>query len=158
MFKENQNIPSKLPNASEMETIIGPSVKVEGDFVTEGNIVVEGTVCGTIKTTQNLKVGANSKIFADISCENALIAGEIQGNMKINNRLEMAPSAKIFGDIKVKTLAMAPGSILNGKCQMTDSHKSPRPDFSRQEKIELKAEAKTENKTEIKKKAPVSQD
>jgi len=61
--------------ANETDTIIGPSVKVEGDFVTEGNIIVEGTICGTIKTSQSLKIGPTAKIFANIWADNALIAG-----------------------------------------------------------------------------------
>ena len=39
----------KESSGHETDTIIGPSVKVEGDFVTEGNIIIEGTICGTIK-------------------------------------------------------------------------------------------------------------
>lgn len=135
MFKESQT-------TNEPETIIGPSVKVEGDFITEGNIIIEGVVCGTIKTTQNLRVGAKSKIFAHITAENALIAGEVQGNIKVNNKLELANTAKVFGDIKAETLTVAGGSILNGRCQMGDNKsKSPKPDFSKQEKIDLKPPA-----------------
>lgn len=134
MFKET-------PTTHETETVIGPSVKVEGDFVTEGNVIVEGMICGTIKTSKNLKVGPKSKIFANISAENALISGEIQGNLKINDRLELTSTGKIYGDIKVGTLIVAAGSILNGKCQMgTIKEKSIKPDFSKQEKIELKTQ------------------
>lgn len=143
MFKENR--PETTP-LNEIETIIGPSVKVEGDFVTEGNMIVEGTVSGSIKTARNLKVGAKSKIFANISAENALIAGEVQGNIRTNNKLELVSTAKVFGDIKAEILTIAAGSLLNGKCQMGENkNKSPRPDFSRQEKIELKpAEPETD--------------
>lgn len=134
MFKET-------PTTNEVETIIGPSVKVEGDFVTEGNVIVEGMICGTIKTLKNLKVGSKSKIFANVSAENALVSGEIQGNLKINDKLELTSTGKIFGDIKVGTLIVAAGSILNGKCQMgTAKEKATKPDFSKQEKIELKLE------------------
>jgi len=150
MFKET-------PETNETETVIGPSVKVEGDFVTEGNVIVEGMICGTIKTSRNLKVGPKSRIFANISAENALISGEIQGNLQISDRLELTSTAKIFGDIKVGTLIIAAGSVLNGKCQMgTTKEKSIKPDFSKQGKIDLKskeiAEITTENKIGSKKK------
>lgn len=132
MFKENQT-------TSETDTIIGPSVKVEGDFVTEGNVIVEGTICGTIKTSKSLKVGPTSKIFANIWADNALIAGEIQGNLNISDKLELTSSAKIFGDIKTGNLSIAPGAILNGKCQMADGkNKAAKPEFSKQKKLELK--------------------
>lgn len=133
MFKETPGSPH------ETDTVIGPSVKVEGDFVTEGNVIVEGTICGTIKTAKNLKVGPSSKIFANIWADNALIAGEIQGNLVITNKLELTQTAKIFGDVKTSAISIANGASLNGKCQMAENkNKAVRPEFSKQKKIELK--------------------
>ena len=142
MFKE---APANAGN--ETETIIGPSVKVEGDLITEGNVIVEGMVCGTIKTSKNLKIGGRSKIFANISAENILVAGEIQGNVRVKEKLELTSTAKIFGDIRTNILIVAPGSSINGKCQMGDGkNKTPKPNFSKQERIDLK-EAETETES-----------
>lgn len=102
----------------EAETIVGPSVKVEGNFVSKGNIRVEGQVVGSIKTEKDLKVGEKAKITANISAVNAFIAGEIKGNVKARDRLEMASTAKIFGDVEAKTLIINAGAVLNGKCTM----------------------------------------
>lgn len=136
MFKENQS------GVQETDTIIGPSVKVEGDFVTEGNIIVEGIICGTIKTSQNLKVGPESKIFANISAENALVAGEVQGNLNISGKLELTSTAKIFGDVRTGTISIASGATINGKYQMGDNkNKAVRPEFSKQKRIELKTQS-----------------
>lgn len=112
MFKE---IYSK---AEEMETIIGPSVKVEGDFTSKGNVTVEGAVHGTLKTDKDLKVGSGARIAANVFATNAFIAGEVKGNVKVNNRLELTDTSKILGDIEAKTLIMASGALLNGKCSM----------------------------------------
>lgn len=139
MFKEGSG------PTNEVDTIIGPSVKVEGDFVTEGNIIIEGTICGSIKTHKNLKVGPQAKIFANISAENALIAGEIQGNLNISGKMELTSSAKIYGDIKVGNLNVASGAMINGKCQMSDNkNRSPKPEFSKQKKLDLKADNEEE--------------
>ncbi len=132
MFKETQGV-------SETDTIIGPSVRVEGDFITEGNIIVEGTICGTIKTTKNLKIGPQAKIFANVSASNALIAGEIQGNLQVSGKLELTSTAKIFGDVRTSAMSMASGAVINGKCSMGgDGKKSNKPELAKQRKIELK--------------------
>ena len=39
------------------ETIVGPSVKIQGDLNSEGNIRIEGQVTGKVQTTQNVYVG-----------------------------------------------------------------------------------------------------
>lgn len=102
----------------DVETIIGPSVKVEGDFTSKGNVTVEGVVHGTLKTDKDLKVGVGAKISASVFATNAYIAGEVKGNVKVGGRLELTDTSKIYGDIEAKTVIMAAGAIMNGKCTM----------------------------------------
>jgi hypothetical protein len=41
----------------EVETVVGPSVNVEGDFASEGNIVVKGTVAGSDEPWEDSNIG-----------------------------------------------------------------------------------------------------
>ena len=102
----------------ETETIIGPSVKVEGDFASKGNVTVEGAVYGTLKTDKDLKIGTAAKISANVFATNAFIAGEVKGNVKVGGKLELTDTSKILGDVEAKILIIAAGAILNGKCSM----------------------------------------
>ena len=124
----------------EIETIIGPSVQVEGDFIAAGDVVVEGMVSGKLKTEKNLRVGTGAKIFASVAAQNALIAGEIQGNVKVDGNLELTGTARVFGDVKAKTLTIASGACLHGKCQAGEDRKS------KLEKIEERAKPKLREK------------
>ena len=126
----------KEESGDNIETIIGPSVQVEGNFVANGNVIIEGIVSGTIRTEKNLKVGVNAKIFANVSAANALIAGEVQGNIKIKENLELTNTAKVFGDIKTKVLNINSGASLNGKCQAGDDKKSRLEKIEDHQKIE----------------------
>lgn len=105
--------------ANEFETIIGPSVKVKGDFNGQGNIIVEGVVEGNLKTNGNLEVGKTAKITANVEAKEAKIGGQISGNVKIKGFLEITATARIFGDIETSSLSIERGAILNGKCVMT---------------------------------------
>ncbi len=100
------------------ETIIGATVKLEGDFAGESNVVVEGTVRGSMKTKQNLRIAQNAKIFASIEAQNASIAGEVHGNIKVIEQLELLSTARINGDIEAKSISVANGASLNGKISM----------------------------------------
>lgn len=106
------------------ETVIGPSVKVKGDFHGMGNIIVEGVLSGTLKTSGNLTVGEKAKITASIEAKEASIAGEIRGNIKTRGYLEISSSAKIFGDIEASVLSIEKGALINGKCTMGASESS----------------------------------
>lgn len=108
----------------EVETIIGPSVKVKGDFHGQGNIIVEGIVEGSIKTINNLYVGDKARVTANVEAKEARIGGEIIGNIKTKGYLEIAPSARITGDIEAVSLSIARGAVFNGKCTMGTGDKA----------------------------------
>lgn len=117
MFAKNS-----LPEGDykDVETIIGASVKVEGNFVCDGSMVIDGEVKGNVKTSKNLNVGPKALIVADVQSGNARVAGEIRGNLKVNGLLELSESAKITGDIQAVALIVAKGATLNGRCTMSD--------------------------------------
>lgn len=114
MFKGQD---SKAP---AQDTIIASGVKVEGDFNSQGNIIIDGEVIGSLKTDQDLFVGEGAKISASVAATNAKISGTVHGNIKVKERLELAASSKIIGDIKAKILSVEPGATLNGKLTMGD--------------------------------------
>ncbi|MDO9509742.1 MAG: polymer-forming cytoskeletal protein [Candidatus Magasanikbacteria bacterium] len=101
-----------------IDTVVGPSVNVEGDFSSEGNIIVKGTVAGSVHTSKVLSVESGAKIIANVRAGSALIAGEVRGNMKIKESLELSATARILGDIEVKVLSVEPGAVIFGKITM----------------------------------------
>lgn len=102
----------------EVETVVGPSVNVEGDFASEGNIIVKGTVAGSVHTSRHLSVEAGAKVLANVRSGSATIAGEVRGNMKIKESLELTSTARVLGDIEVKTLVVEAGALVTGKISM----------------------------------------
>ncbi len=104
----------------EVETVVGPSVNVEGDFASEGNIVVKGTVSGSVTTSRFLLVEPGAKIVANVRAGSAKIAGEIKGNMKIRESLELTATARVMGDIEAKILVIEAGALLFGKGGMPE--------------------------------------
>ncbi len=107
-----------LSDSLAAETVVGPSVKIQGDLNSEGNIKIEGHVTGKVTTTQSVYVGQAAKITADILAGNAIIAGEIMGNIKVGGNLILQGTAKIKGDISCSILRVEDGAIFSGKCSM----------------------------------------
>jgi len=119
MFKQSE----EKTNFKEVETIIGPSVKVKGNFTGQGNIIVEGILEGGLKTASNIFVGNKAKISASVEAKEAKIGGEVSGNVKIKGYLEITSSAKILGDIECSSISIERGAVLNGKCTMAVDEK-----------------------------------
>jgi cytoskeletal protein CcmA (bactofilin family) len=102
----------------QAETVVGPSVNIQGDLISEGNIRIEGAVNGKVKTSQSVQVGEAARITADVSAGNAIIAGEIQGNLKISGSLVLSSTARVLGDIACSILRVEDGAQFTGKCAM----------------------------------------
>ena len=106
------------PQQDDVETIVGPSVHVEGDFASEGNILVKGSVSGNVKTSKLLTVEHGARILANVRSGDAHVSGEIKGNVRVQERLELTASAQILGDIICTVLVVEPGALIQGKINM----------------------------------------
>jgi cytoskeletal protein CcmA (bactofilin family) len=100
-----------------VETVIGPTVHVEGDFVGEQDVLVEGAVTGTLKTKGNLRVGEKAVVEAEVEANSAVIAGTIRGNITVKDRIELQASAHIEGDFVAQTISVEPGATIRGHCE-----------------------------------------
>ena len=114
-------------NNTTAESIVGPSVKIEGDLKSQGNLRIDGTVTGKVKTTQNLFVGESANISADVEAENAVIGGSVQGNTKVSGVLQLTRTARVTGDINCGSLQVEQGAFFIGKCQMRDTENNVQP-------------------------------
>lgn len=111
-------------DGKDLETIIGATVKVDGNFVGSGDVVVEGQVAGTLRTSKNLRVGETAKIKADVEAANIIVAGEIRGHVKCGGKIELTETGKIFGNVDTQTIIVAHGAVLHGKLTMA-GHEAP---------------------------------
>jgi len=115
MFSKNQ---TTTPSAKGIETIIGPSVKVEGDFKGEGDLVIEGVLIGALQTKNNLKIGKNALIEASVKANNAFISGKVKGNILVKGKVEITGTAVILGNIKAQIISIESGALIKGELDM----------------------------------------
>ncbi|MBT4349605.1 polymer-forming cytoskeletal protein [bacterium] len=115
MFSKNQPV----HQVKNIETIIGPSVKVEGDFTGEGDLVIEGMLVGNLSTKNNLKVGQNAIIQATVKANNAFISGKVKGDITVKGKLEITSTAVILGDIKAQIISIESGALIKGSLVMS---------------------------------------
>jgi cytoskeletal protein CcmA (bactofilin family) len=115
-------------------------VRVEGDFTSNGNVVIGGDVQGSVKTAGDLCVQASAKIHANVEAKNANIAGEVRGNLSVQGTLDLAATSRIDGDIAAETLIVVAGAQVNGAIRMPGSPVSLPPAEEERETGEEKEE------------------
>jgi cytoskeletal protein CcmA (bactofilin family) len=115
MFKFMFNRENKLEKIKDAETIIGPSIKVKGNFHGKGNIVIDGSLEGSLKTDANVFIGEKAKVNANIDANEAFISGEISGNIRIKKYLAIGKTAYITGDVQCGEISIERGALINGQ-------------------------------------------
>ena len=98
-----------------MPTIIGADFRVKGDISCEGDIQLEGTVDGNVKSLR-LTVGESGAVHGDVNAESVRVQGKIVGTIRAKS-VELAGSGHVTGDILHETLTVDNGAFLNGHCR-----------------------------------------
>jgi cytoskeletal protein CcmA (bactofilin family) len=106
---------TKLERLKDAETVIGSAIKVKGNFQGQGNIIVEGSLEGSLKTDATVYIGDQAKIVANIDAKDATITGEVRGNIRTKNALAIGSTARIYGDLQYGEISIERGAIVNGQ-------------------------------------------
>lgn len=102
----------------KIDTIIGPSSRLEGKINASGTVRIDGTYNGDIYTDGDVIVGETGFIDGNIFSTNSSITGKVSGNVNCKGLLEILPSGKLLGDVEVKSISISDGAIFKGKCSM----------------------------------------
>jgi cytoskeletal protein CcmA (bactofilin family) len=104
---------------------IGKSISIRGDLTGNEDMVIEGQVEGKVDLPNNqLTVGANGKVKAEIHAKGVVIVGHVDGNVIGLERVEIQATGRVEGDVSTPKLVVSEGAQLNGAIKMT--HKGDR--------------------------------
>ena len=98
--------------------LIGSGTQITGDINSTGDVRIDGTLYGNITLQGRLVIGHNGKIEGNVTCQNADVSGEIKGKLNVNETLVLKNTSKILGDIVTGKIAIEPGALFTGTCNM----------------------------------------
>jgi cytoskeletal protein CcmA (bactofilin family) len=106
------------PAPSSGATTIARGVKVEGDFASQGDVVIEGEVHGKISAAGTLTIGPEAVIKADVTADEANISGLLEGNLTVKKQVVLHATARIKGDLIAERATVESGAVLDGRVQI----------------------------------------
>jgi cytoskeletal protein CcmA (bactofilin family) len=130
-----------MPKTGEFAHI-GKSVVIKGELSGSEDLYIDGTVEGTIQLRgNNLVIGPNGHVHADVSTKVVVIQGKLEGNIRATERVELRKSAVIVGDIITQRIAMEDGAYVKGKVEI--QRETANPSSPPAAKPELQVEARS---------------
>jgi cytoskeletal protein CcmA (bactofilin family) len=117
MFSETKKDKQMTEGASS-QNIIAQGTKMIGDFTSEGDFRIDGTIEGNIKTSGKVVVGKAGLIKGTLNGTDAYFEGKFSGKLTLSGTLTLKSSAHIEGEVMVGKLAVEPGATFNVTCAM----------------------------------------
>lgn len=99
-------------------SIIGSNLMVDGTISGDQNLVIEGTVKGTIELRSDLRVGAKARVEATVHAKNVVVEGTVIGDLSAENRVDLIASAVVEGNIRSPKIIVAEGAKFRGTVDM----------------------------------------
>jgi cytoskeletal protein CcmA (bactofilin family) len=130
MFKKGQEkgdptkssslrIGQQQPIRAKNVSVIGPTLVIKGELSADEDLVIEGTIEGTIAHhKKNLTIGKHGRVTADIHASSVLVEGELNGDIHSDGLVSLAKGARVTGDLYCNRLVTEEGARFNGKIEM----------------------------------------
>ena len=122
MFDKKEEV---VAASGAAETVVGTSVKLKGTLKSDGDITVDGSVNGEVKTKGTVNIGPNAHIIANVQAKNVNISGTVQGNVTASEKLSISESGRVFGDVAANILSISAGAVFSGKSTMNEAVTQP---------------------------------
>jgi len=112
---------------------IGASIFIKGDLSGEEDLVIEGRVEGKVDLKQNnVTVGKNGKVKADVFGRVVTIEGEVTGNVFAREQAILRQSGAISGNIQAPRVILEDGSRFKGSIDMETPKELAAPNRERE--------------------------
>jgi cytoskeletal protein CcmA (bactofilin family) len=103
---------------AEDQTVIGSSITINGEFLSQEDVSVLGTIRGKIETTADLFVEDGGMIEAEVITRNIDVRGVIVGNVIASDRFQIHPGGSVTGDVRAPRVVLADGGKYKGNIEM----------------------------------------
>lgn len=114
-----------MPVAEGTAATIGKSVQISGELKGSEDLVVDGTIEGTITLNESrLTIGPNAHVQANVSARDVVILGSLTGDISASGRVELRAGANLKGDIRAARLSIEENAIFSGKVDLTAAERS----------------------------------
>ena len=115
--------------SNSVPSIISADLQIDGNVTSEGDIQIDGTVNGDIKT-RTLTLGEKGKVRGAIRADSARVCGTVEGEVCAATII-LTKTAKVRGDVLHESLAIEAGAFIDGHCRRSSGEEIKREEPQR---------------------------
>lgn len=99
--------------------LLSSGVSIKGDVTFRTELVIDGKVEGTIKSSGTLTVGEHGRILGEIRAGSVTVRGTVEGNVFASDRCALQAGATLRGDIEAPRLAVDENATFFGSAKIS---------------------------------------
>jgi len=99
-------------------TVIGDGLTIEGEVTGDDEVVVHGTLRGTLTTSDAVSVASGGVVESDVTASSVSVAGQVTGNVSAQERVDIQAGGRLIGDVKAARFTIADGASFKGSVDM----------------------------------------
>lgn len=112
-------VPETRPAAAVARaSVLGPTLRFRGELSAQEDLIVQGSVEGSITHTQSLTIGADGSMKGDIRARIIVIDGKVDGDMYATESVSIRATAKVKGNIFAPRIGITDGAFFQGEIDM----------------------------------------
>ncbi len=107
----------EVPRAS----VLGPTLRFRGELSAQEDLVVQGSVEGSITHTQSLTIGTDGSMKGDIRARVIVVDGKVEGDLYATESVNIRATAKVKGNVFAPRVGITEGAFFQGQVEMQPS-------------------------------------
>ena len=112
---------ARVQEAAPRASVLGPSLRFRGELSAQEDLIVQGSVEGSITHTQSLTVGTDGSMKGDIRARVIVIDGKVEGDMYATESVNIRATAKVKGNVFAPRVGITEGAFFQGQIEMQPS-------------------------------------
>lgn len=105
--------------AHEGASIVGESLHFKGELSVSEDLVIEGTVEGSIKQDKaSLTVMPKGRLIANVDATTIFVEGSVKGDLHATESVKVRKGGEVEGNIIAPSISIEEGATFNGSVEM----------------------------------------
>jgi cytoskeletal protein CcmA (bactofilin family) len=111
----------RTPEAAPRASVLGPTLRFRGELSAQEDLIIQGSVEGSITHTQSLTVGTDGSMKGDIRARVIVIDGKVEGDLYATESVNIRATAKVKGNVFAPRVGITEGAFFQGQIEMQPS-------------------------------------
>jgi cytoskeletal protein CcmA (bactofilin family) len=112
---------ARVQEAAPRASVLGPTLRFRGELSAQEDLLVQGSVEGSITHTQSLTIGTDGSMKGDIRARVIVIDGKVDGDLYATESVNIRATARVKGNVFAPRIAIQDGAFFQGQVEMQPS-------------------------------------